>query len=88
MRDCFSAKAAEQLKRLGVKLGIENERGESFYNPFLPDVVKDLRQKHLAIESAGAIVIEVPGFESPLIIEKKSTAAGTPGGPFIHYSLP
>jgi arginyl-tRNA synthetase len=46
------------------------ERGESFYNPLLADVVKTLLEKRIAIESKGAVVIEVPGFESPLIIEK------------------
>ncbi len=46
------------------------ERGESFYNPFLPDVVRALKEKRLAKESEGATVVEVPGFESPLIIQK------------------
>jgi arginyl-tRNA synthetase len=46
------------------------ERGESFYNPFLPDIVRELKAKGLAKESEGAMVVEVPGFESPLIIQK------------------
>ena len=46
------------------------ERGESFYNPFLADVVKQLRGKGLAVESEGAIVVAVPGYENPLIIQK------------------
>lgn len=57
-------------ERLGVQLRQEHERGESFYNPMLPDVVKDLRDKGIAIESEGAVVVPVEGFESPLIIEK------------------
>jgi arginyl-tRNA synthetase len=56
--------------RLNVKLRREHERGESFYNPFLADVVKELKEKGLAIESQGAIVVPVEGFEAPLIIEK------------------
>jgi arginyl-tRNA synthetase len=48
------------------------ERGESFYNPFLPDVVNDLLAKGIARHSEGATVVSVPGFEAPLIIEKGS----------------
>jgi arginyl-tRNA synthetase len=55
---------------LRVKLTKENERGESFYNTFLSDVVAELRKKGIAVESEGAIVVQVPGFESPLIIQK------------------
>jgi arginyl-tRNA synthetase len=57
-------------ERLGVQLRPEHERGESFYNPMLPDVVRELRKKGIAIESQGAIVVPVEGFENPLIIEK------------------
>jgi arginyl-tRNA synthetase len=57
-------------ERLNVKLRQEHERGESFYNPFLADVVRELKEKGLAVESEGAIVVPVEGFEAPLIIEK------------------
>jgi arginyl-tRNA synthetase len=56
--------------RLHVKLKVEHERGESFYNPMLPAVVAELREKGIAVESEGAIVVKVPGFEAPLIIQK------------------
>jgi arginyl-tRNA synthetase len=46
------------------------ERGESFYNPFLGDVVKELSDKGIAKRSEGATVVNVPSFEAPLIIEK------------------
>lgn len=68
----------ELYRRLGVQLadhGVQAEpleRGESFYNPFLPDVVKDLLGKGIAQRSEGATVVAVPGFEAPLIIEKGS----------------
>jgi arginyl-tRNA synthetase len=55
---------------LGVKLQISDERGESFYNPYLADVVAELKTKGLAVESQGAIVAPTEGFENPLIIEK------------------
>jgi arginyl-tRNA synthetase len=44
---------------LGIK-GLE-ERGESFYNPYLDGVVKDLEKKGLAVESEGATAVFVEG---------------------------
>lgn len=52
------------------------ERGESFYNPYLPDIVKKFVHQGLAIESEGAQCVFLEGFESiekkplPLIIQK------------------
>ena len=52
------------------------ERGESFYNPFLPQVVQDFKEKNLLVESDGARCVFLPGFVSgdgsalPLIIQK------------------
>jgi arginyl-tRNA synthetase len=68
----------EVYRSLGVQLADPTvqeqplERGESFYNPFLPDVVRELKRKGIAVESEGATVVPVPGFEAPLIIEKGS----------------
>jgi arginyl-tRNA synthetase len=56
--------------RMGVLLTQADERGESFYNPYLADVVKDLRAAGIAAESQGAVVVTTEGFENPLIIEK------------------
>jgi arginyl-tRNA synthetase len=44
---------------LNIK-GLE-ERGESFYNPFLSDVIKDLEEQGLAEESEGAKVVYLEG---------------------------
>ncbi|MDB5324233.1 MAG: argS [Phycisphaerales bacterium] len=69
---------SDLYRRLGVQLADPSvqeqplERGESFYNPYLPEVVKDLLDKGVAQRSEGATVIPVPGFEAPLIIEKGS----------------
>ena len=57
-------------ERLKVKLRPENERGESFYNAMLPDVVEELTSRGIAEKSQGAIVVNAPGFDSPLIIQK------------------
>jgi arginyl-tRNA synthetase len=53
-----------------------NERGESFYNPFLTDVVDELENKGLLVESQGAKCVFLEGFTNregdplPLIIQK------------------
>ncbi|HEY9668441.1 MAG TPA: arginine--tRNA ligase, partial [Coleofasciculaceae cyanobacterium] len=52
------------------------ERGESFYNPLLPDVVKDLDQLGLLEENEGAKCVFLEGFTNkegkplPLIVQK------------------
>lgn len=59
--------------RLDIKL---TERGESFYNPMLPDVVADLEAKGLVVEDAGAKCVFLDGFTNkegdplPLIVQK------------------
>ncbi len=57
-------------ERLNVKLRPEDECGESFYNPMLEAVVTDLIGAGIAVESEGAIVVNVPGYDTPLIIRK------------------
>ncbi len=58
---------------LNIKL---EERGESFYNPFLPDVVSQLDESGLLEESAGAKCVFLEGFTNkegeplPLIVQK------------------
>lgn len=58
---------------LNVKL---MERGESFYNPLLPEVVEDLEQAGLLVEDAGAKCVFLDGFTNregeplPLIVQK------------------
>ena len=50
--------------------------GESFYNPLLPGVVKDLEDQGLLVEDQGAKVVFAEGFTNkegdplPLIIQK------------------
>lgn len=59
--------------RLDVRL---TERGESFYNPFLRDVVKDLAELGLLVEDQGAQCVFLEGFlnkegnPQPLIVQK------------------
>ena len=75
-RDVTRSSCNEIYRRLGVQLAeaaVQSEpleRGESFYNPQLPAVIEDLKQLGLAKSSEGAVVVAVPGFENPLIIQK------------------
>jgi arginyl-tRNA synthetase len=52
------------------------ERGESFYNPFLGDVITELDKKNLLAEDAGAKCVFLDGFTNkegqplPLIVQK------------------
>lgn len=58
---------------LDIKL---TERGESFYNPFLPDVIKDLEKANILTEDQGAKCVFLEGFVNkegnplPLIVQK------------------
>lgn len=59
--------------RLQIRL---TERGESFYNPYLADVVEDLTQVGLLVEDDGAQCVFLDGFTNrdgdplPLIVQK------------------
>tara|TARA_Y100001978_G_scaffold197556_1_gene208606 strand:- start:302 stop:2113 length:1812 start_codon:yes stop_codon:yes gene_type:complete len=59
-------------------LNIEiEERGESFYNPFLKSIVDELRLKNISVEDQGAQCVFLEGLNNkegrplPLIIQKK-----------------
>jgi arginyl-tRNA synthetase len=68
--------------QLGVLLRDENIRGESFYNPMLPEIAAELEQRGLARESDGALCVFVPGFANrdgdplPLIVRKQDGGYG------------
>lgn len=69
-----SRRAYEEIYQLlGVRL---IERGESFYNPFLADLVQDLKNKGLAVVSEGALCVFSEDFKNregdalPLMLQK------------------
>ncbi len=59
-------------RRLGVTF--DHTLGESFYNPMLPEVVRELRERGLAVESDGAICVFLEGHKAPVIIQKADGA--------------
>ncbi|KAL6006054.1 hypothetical protein ACLOJK_040099 [Asimina triloba] len=58
-------------QRLGVHL---EEKGESFYNPYIPRVLEELSDKGLIEESEGARVIFIEGQTIPFIVVKRDGA--------------
>jgi arginyl-tRNA synthetase len=54
-------------QRLDIK---NNEYGESFYNPMIPDVLKELEEKGLVKLDKGAKCIFVPKKQIPLMVVK------------------
>jgi arginyl-tRNA synthetase len=63
----------EIYERLGIGV---SEKGESFYEPYLAETVKELEEKGLVVVDGGAKCVYVEGFTSkegeplPLIVEK------------------
>lgn len=66
MREVFEA-----ARLLGVTLGPEHSRGESFFRERLAGVVEEFVSRGLATEDAGAIVVRFEGRERPLLIRKQ-----------------
>lgn len=66
--------------RLNVTLKREDVMGESLYNSMLPGIVADLKEKGLAVESEGAIMVFLEEFKNKkgepmgVIIQKKDGA--------------
>jgi arginyl-tRNA synthetase len=70
----------EIYERLGVFLEDKHIRGESFYKDMLADVVGELKEKGLAVESEGAVCVFPEGFKDkegkplPVIVQKSDGA--------------
>lgn len=62
----------EVYERLNIEF--DQTLGESFYDPMLADVVKDLKTKGLAQESKGAECVFLEDHEAPFIVQKSDGA--------------
>jgi arginyl-tRNA synthetase len=71
MPHCY-AEIERIYRRLGVHF--DHTLGESFYQPMLADVVRELRQRGIAQESEGAIVVFFGEKEPPALIQKRDGA--------------
>lgn len=72
----FYEVSIEEFDRMYNMIGVsfDHVQGESFYNDQLPGIVEDALDKGVAMESEGAIVIPIEGYEVPLIIRKSDGA--------------
>ena len=67
---------------LDVRLTDDDIAGESFYNPMLPDVARELEDKGLAVVDEGALCVFPPGFTGrdgkpfPLMVRKSDGGFG------------
>jgi arginyl-tRNA synthetase len=72
----------EVYQRLGVLLTDDDAVGESFYNPFLAEVARDLEERGVAVRENGALCVffdDVKGPEGnpvPLIVQKSDGGFG------------
>ncbi|CAL4321774.1 Arginine--tRNA ligase [Buchnera aphidicola (Protaphis terricola)] len=64
-------------KKLNVTLNKQHTMGESIYNKMLPNIIKDLKKKKLAVEKNGAIIVFLDKFKNRIgepmgvLIQKK-----------------
>ena len=68
--DCTMRSVFVSLDLLNVKIGPENNRGESFYRDRLSGVVELFISKGLAEEDDGAIVVRFKNRKRPMLIRK------------------
>ena len=68
--NCTMESVYESLDLLHVKIGPENNRGESFYRDLLASVVDTFVKNGLAEEDDGAIVVRFKDRERPMLIRK------------------
>jgi len=70
------------FSRLGVTMLPRDTRGESFYNPFLPEIAADLEARGIAVVQQGALCMFPEGFKNregdplPLMIRKSDGGFG------------
>jgi len=72
----FMPHCLEALRMVYDRLDVHFDEwlGESAYDEMLPGVVADLQKKGLAVESQGAIVVEVPTLHAPFMVRKSDGA--------------
>ncbi len=72
----FMPSCLEDIDRIYRRLDVhfDHTLGESFYNPMLPGVVRDLLQSGIAQESEGAVIISQGEGKPPALIRKRDGA--------------
>jgi arginyl-tRNA synthetase len=72
----FMPHCYEEIERIYRRLDVrfDHTLGESFYQPMLADVVRDLKERGIASESAGAVAVFFGEKDSPALIQKRDGA--------------
>jgi arginyl-tRNA synthetase len=73
----FMPSCLEEIQRVYDRLGIlkfDAVHGESFYNPLLPGIVKDVLAKGIAQKSEGAVAIFYEEGQPPALVQKRDGA--------------
>jgi arginyl-tRNA synthetase len=70
----FITISLEEFNRIYTRLDVSFDlyRGESFYNDILPETIGLLQEKGLAVESEGALVVNLEAEGMPVCIVRKS----------------
>lgn len=70
----FITISLEEFNRIYTRLdvGFDLYRGESFYNDILPETISLLQEKGLAVESDGALIVNLEADGMPVCIVRKS----------------
>jgi arginyl-tRNA synthetase len=68
--ECTLRALDEALEILNVRLGRENNRGESFYRDRLDDVIEQFITSGKAEEDEGALIVRFPDRDRPMLIRK------------------
>jgi arginyl-tRNA synthetase len=70
----FITISLEEFNRIYTRLDVSFDlyRGESFYNDILPETIGLLQEKGLAVESEGALVVNLEADGMPVCIVRKS----------------
>ncbi len=58
-----------------LDVSIDETKGESFYEPMLEGIIKEVKQKGLAKESKGALIVELDNVHMPPAMLRKSDGA-------------
>jgi arginyl-tRNA synthetase len=68
--DCTMRAVYESIDLLNVRLGPENNRGESSYRDKLASVIELFESRGVAVEDEGALVVRFADRERPMLVRK------------------
>lgn len=75
----FKEISLNEFQRVYKLLGVDFDsfNGEAFHSQFMPDVIKELDEKNLLVDSEGAVIVNLEKYDLPPVIIKKSNGSST-----------